>query len=306
MLKNFLDYSNAVKDVDPTAMITGPVSWGWPGYIDSALDQGNDSFATHADRTAHGGVLFLPWFLNQVHNHDIKSGRRSLDILDVHLYPQANGVYGGQTDKETKALRLRSTRSLWDPSYKDESWIATPIYLIPRLQGWIDANYPGTRIGITEWNFGADKQINGGLAIADVLGIFGRENLYLANYWAYPDKNGPGYLAFKLFRNADGMGHGFGDIACSASSIDQDKLSCYAALDSHTGDLTMIVINKMSKATVTAPVEYQGFIPAGTVKMWRCSADNSRVLTAFPTRALKRVLTFPPQSMTLLRIPPKK
>lgn len=306
VLHNFLDYATAVKAVDPSALVTGPVSWGWVGYNHSALDRGDDNFKASADQSRHGGELFLPWFLKQVHAHDVQAGRRSLDILDVHFYPQANGVLGGQTDKSTQALRLRSTRSLWDPTYHDESWIGVPLRLIPRLNEWIAAGYPGTRLGITEWNFGADSHINGGLAIADVLGIYGRENVYLANYWAYPNKNSPGYLAFKLYRNADGRGNGFGDIACAATSADQDRLSCYAATDSRTGELTLMLINKMPKATITAPLVIHGALPAGTVKMWRCDADNPKEITAFPPVSLPSALTLPPQSMTLLRLPLKK
>ena len=50
--------------------------------------------------------------------------QRTLDILDIHYYPQASGVTSNKTDAATAALRLRSTRSLWDPTYTDESWIA--------------------------------------------------------------------------------------------------------------------------------------------------------------------------------------
>ena len=303
VLHNFLEYAGAVKAVDPSALITGPVSWGWTGYTFSALDRGDDNYHTHADQNRHGGTLFLPWFLAQVRAHDAKVGRRTLDILDVHFYPQGSGLYGGQTDKATQALRLRATRSLWDPSYRDESWIGQPLSLIPRLNGWVTQNYPGTRLGITEWNFGADSHINGGLAIADVLGIYGRENIYLANYWAYPNKNSPGYLAFKLFRNADGRGGGFGDVSCTARSANQDRLSVYAATDSRTGDLTLMLINKMSKATVTAPLMLSGFSPGGTVKMWHVAADNPGVLAAFPPSARPAALSLPPQSMTLLRLP---
>ena len=92
-------------------------------------------------------------------------------------------------------------------------------------------------------------------------GHLGRENVYLANYWAFPNKNSPGYLAFKLYRNADGQGNGFGDVACAAQSADQGRLSCYAATDSRTGDLTLMLINKMPKATLTAPLTLQGVIP---------------------------------------------
>ena len=305
VLRNFLEYAPAVKAVDPTALVTGPVSWGWTGYNYSALDRGTDNFHTHTDQNHHGGDPFLLWFLKRVHAHDAQAGRRSLDVLDVHYYPQGASVFGGQNDKATQALRLRSTRSLWDPTYQDESWIAAPVNLIPRLKGWIGTGYPGTRLGLTEWNFGNDSHMNGGLAIADALGIFGRENLYLADYWAYPDKDSPGYLAFKLYRNADGRGNGFGDIACTASSADQGRLSAYAATDSRTGELTLMLVNKMSKATITAPLVIHGIAPAGTVKMWRCDADNPKQIVVFPPAPLRAVLTLPPQSVTLLRVPLK-
>lgn len=311
MLRSFLDYSTAVKDVDPSVLVTGPVSWGWPGYMYSALDRGDDNFKAHADRSKHGETPFLPWFLAQVHARDAKAGRRTLDVLDVHYYPQENGVYSGRADGPTRALRLRSTRSLWDPAYTDESWIGTQVRLVPRLKEWVAQNYPGTRLGITEWNFGGDNDMSGGLATADVLGIWGRENVYLANYWAYPPKNSPPYLAFKLFRNADGAGHGFGDVACAASSPDPDKLSVYAATDSRTGELTVVLVNKMPKATVTAPLTLTGGSAGGPVKMWRFSADTFKAskdgktgaLTAFPPRALPKALTLPPYSVTLLRVP---
>jgi len=306
VLRNFLEYAPAVKAVDPTALVTGPASWGWTGYNCSALDRGDDNFHTHADQNRHGGDPFLLWFLKRVRAHDAASGRRSLDVLDVHYYPQGAGVFGGADDKATQALRLRSTRSLWDLSYRDESWIAAPVDLIPRLKGWIGAGYPGTRLGLTEWNFGDDSHINGGLAVADALGIFGREDLYLADYWAYPDKDSPGYLAFKLYRNADGRGNGFGDVSCAASSADQGRLSAYAASDSRTGELTLMLVNKMSKATVTAPLVIRGVSPAGTVKMWRCGADNPKQIAVFPPAPLRAALTLPPQSVTLLRVPLSK
>lgn len=307
VLHNFLDYAAAVKAVDPTALVTGPVSWGWTGYKYSALDRGDDNFRTGADQARHGGEMFLPWFLKQVRAHDAKTGRRTLDVLDVHFYPQANGVYlGQQTDKAAQALRLRATRSLWDPTYADESWVGEPLYLIPRLNEWIAQSYPGTRLGITEWNFGADFHINGGLAIADVLGIYGRGNVYLANYWAYPNKDSPGYLAFKLYRNPDGRGNGFGDVACAAASANEGRLSIYAATDSRTGELTLMLINKMSKATITVPLVIHGVSPAGTVKMWRCAADNPQGIVTYPPAPLASALTLPPQSMTLLRLPLKK
>ena len=49
------------------------------------------------------------------------------------------------------------------------------------------------------------------LAQADVLGIFGRENLDLATLWSPPDSSQPGAFAFRMYRNYDTNGHGFGN-----------------------------------------------------------------------------------------------
>ena len=93
LLRNFLDYAAAVKDADPTAWVTGPVLSGWTGYQYSALDRGDDNFRTHADQNRHGGEWLLPWFLRGVRDHDARTGRRTLDVLDVHFYPQGQGVF---------------------------------------------------------------------------------------------------------------------------------------------------------------------------------------------------------------------
>ena len=312
VLHRFLDYSGAVKAVDPDALVTGPVSWGWTGYQFSALDRGDDNFHTHADQTRHGGQWFVPWFLAQVHAHDRKTGHRSLDVLDLHFYPQGSGIYSAQDDKDTDARRLRAVRSLYDPSYIDESWINTPMRLIPRMKEWVAQNYPGTRTALTEWNFGAEGTPCGGLAVADALGVFGREGLDMACYWAYPPDDSAAYLAFKLFRNADGQGHGFGDVSCRAVSASPDMVSAYAAQDTASGALTIILLNKSPRATATVPVTLTHWTPRKSpVQSWRVSADmNSdkgrarlQELPAAVWSAPAHSVTLPPYSMTLLRVP---
>jgi Glycoside hydrolase family 44 len=239
----FLEYANAVKDVDPTAMVTGPVVSGWLWYFYSELDRGNDNFRTAAERKAHNDTPLIPWFLSEVKKADDKSGRRSLDVLDIHYYPQGVGIYEGRDDATTQALRLRSTRALWDKNYVDESWIDQPINLIPLMQSWINAYYPGTKLAITEWNWGADTTLNGGLAIANVLGTFGREGVYLAAYWRFPPAKSPGFYAFKMFTNFDDKGSTFGDQAVAANNTDLYNVSSFAAVDTKTNRLRIMLVN---------------------------------------------------------------
>ena len=115
--------------------------------------------------------------------------------------------------------RNRSTRSLWDPAYTDETWINDRVQLIPRLRNWVDTYYyPGTPIGITEYNWGAENHINGATTQADIYGIFGREGLDIGARWTTPATTTPTYKAMKMYRNYDGNRSAFGDTSVRATS----------------------------------------------------------------------------------------
>jgi hypothetical protein len=243
MLANFEEYSTAVKDQDPKALILGPDVSGWTSYFYSDLDRGSDNFATHADRQQHGDEAFLPWWLGRVASADAARGRRTLDLLDVHYYPQAKGIYSEAADSATQALRIRSVRSLYDPSYRDESWITDPVMLIPRLKQWIGEKYPGTGLAITEYNWGGEHDASGGVALADVLGTFGREGVDVASYWTFPPPDSPAGAAFRLYRNYDGRGGVFGSISLPSSSSNS-RVAAYAARHPDTGEVDLVLANQ--------------------------------------------------------------
>ena len=311
ILRTFLEYANVVKKEDPAGLVTGPVTNGWYNYWSSELA---------GDKAAHGGEDFLPWFLQQVRAHDQARGRRSLDVLDVHFYP-AELFFSNQSDPLTNSLRLRTTRSLWDPSYKDETTLTryspdhrqaepTRLMLIPRLLRLLERTYPGTRLGISEWNFGAGHTINGGLVTAEILGIMGREGLFLASHWqgprGYPDPGWPSFQAFRLLRNADGKGTRFGDHSVPAWSTDWDRLSVFAAKEGRGDILTLLVINKDPAQDLTAQVQVAGFKPAKHASVYRLSgANTSTIVREAQISVLGPTFTatFPRYSATLLVFP---
>jgi hypothetical protein len=250
LLQRTVDYGAAIKQADPSAKTLGPVEWGWSNYLYSAKDvaAGGDWWNTRPDRRAHGDKELVAWYLSELNNYQKRTGIRLLDYLDLHFYPQGTNVsLSNVVDPGTKALRLRSTRALWDPTYKDESWINETVKLIPRMHDWINTNYPGTKLAITEYNWGGLEDINGALAQADILGIFGREKVDMALLWGMPDGNVPGTYAFRMYRNYNGAGGRFGQTSISAVSSDQSKVSLYAA-KRNDGSLTLIAINKTDQA----------------------------------------------------------
>jgi hypothetical protein len=213
LLERTLAYGAAVRQADPDAVIAGPAEWGWTGYFRSAADVAPGA-RKDADRKAHGDVPLLPWYLRKLREHEKKTGVRILDVVDVHFYPQGEGIgfeEGGRTDPDTAARRLRSTRALWDPEYKDESWIGEPVRLIPRLKKMVADNYPGRGIAIGEYNFGATRHMSGGLAQAEALGRFAEGGLTAAFHFPYPPERSPTWWAFRAYRNFDGQGGRFQD-----------------------------------------------------------------------------------------------
>ena len=128
----------------------------------------------------------------------------------------------------TSARRLRSLRSLWDPTYVDESWIGTPVRLIPRMKEWIAAELPGTKLAITEYSWGNDDGLSSALAQAEVLGIFAREGVDIATRWVAPAAGSLVEDAFRLWLDYDGAGARVAGASVRATSSAPDAVSGYA------------------------------------------------------------------------------
>ena len=228
LLDRTIKYGTAIRTADPEARIAGPAEWGWTGYFYSAQDVAK-GVGLRPDRRAHGDVPLLPWYLQQLRAYEQRTGVKILDVLDVHFYPQGDKVYGSASDSASASLRIRSTRSLWDPSYRDESWINDTIRLIPRLKEWVSQNYPGLQISIGEYNFGGEQHISGGLALAEALGRFGTEGIDYAFYWFAPPKSSPAAWAFRAYLNFDGMGGHF--LSRSMKTLMTSGMSLFASRD---------------------------------------------------------------------------
>ncbi len=217
----------------------------------------------------------MPWLLNQIHQHDLGTGQRLLDYFTLHCYPQEGSVSGNAIDTATELLRNQSTRVFWDTNYVDPSWINSVIMLIPRMKSWVATNYPGTKIGITEYNWGAETNINGATAQADILGIFGREGLDLATRWTTPANTSPTYNAMKIYRNYDGNKSTFGDTSIQTTVPNPDDLSAFGAVRTSDGALTLMVINKdiINASPIVASIT--NFNASGTVQRWQLTSANT-------------------------------
>ena len=343
----------AIKTADPTAQVSGPVMDYWWDYfyskkdVESGWHTGAPCYAPWSnpvDRTAHGGVPFIEYYLQQFASAQSTYGVRLLDYVDLHTYFAANGTgLSPAGDTAAQQARLNSTRALWDPTYTDPSesypqpnYPTDPNYtgadncsppqqapqLIRMMKNWVTADYPGTKLAIDEYNWGGMESINGAVAQADILGIFGREGLDLGTMWPTedPSEQIPGMMAFAIYRNYDGKKSAFGDtvlpsVSTTASNGDgEGQLAVYGAIHtsgSSNGTVTVVVINK-SYGALTSTVSLTGLSSAATTaQAYLYGNTNLNAIVAQPATTVTPGVaagtisnySFTHQSITLFVIP---
>jgi len=299
-------YASSIKSVDPSALVVGPEEWGWSGYFYSGYDQqwgSKNGWSNLPDRGNHGGADYVPWLLAQLRQHEVNTGQRLLDVFTLHYYPQG-GEFSDNVTTSMQLRRNRSTRSLWDPNYVDETWINDRVKLIPRMKSWVNTYYPNTVTAITEYNWGAEGHINGATTQADIWGIFGREGLDMAARWTTPASSTPTYKAMKMYRNYDGGKSTFGDVSVQASVPAPDNLSAFAAERSLNGAVTVMVISKVLSGNTPATVTLSNFAAQGVAQVWQLTSSN--VINHLPDIGFTGSSfnnSVPPQSVTLFVVP---
>jgi mannan endo-1,4-beta-mannosidase len=272
--------ATAVKQVDPQAEIFGGVFYGYNDY--ASLQDAPDWKTLNASGKY---AWYIDYFLEGMQKNSDKAGKRLMDVLDLHWYSEAKGDHrindtAAHTEKDRMA-RLQAPRSLWDDTYAEDSWISQwatpkqpvtdwnnptpgPILLLPRIQASIGKYYPGTRIAITEYNYGEADHVTGGLANADFLGTAAAAGVYAADFWQLNEK--PVYVAsaFRLFRNYDGKKGAYGSMAAQASASDRNAASVFASYDPGGDEIHIVAINKsptdaiQGSFTVTSPAAVAG------------------------------------------------
>jgi len=264
-----IEYGDAIKRVAPAAKVLGFVSYGWAGYV--SLQSAPDG----------GGRDFIDTWLDAIAARGTQTGTRPVDVLDLHWYPEATG--GGQrvivpdASAAVAAARVQAPRSLWDSSYTESSWITRdsirgPISLIPRIRDKIARRAAGMQLAFSEYYYGGGADISGGIAQADVLGIFGREGVFAATLWPLADDTRFVRGGFAMYRAAGGT---FGDTSIHADSDHVDQVSAYAALDNGVWDRVTIVLVNRSTQPRTAGLQVAHGVRFTRAEVWRLTAASA-------------------------------
>ena len=286
------DLAAAVKDVDPSAQVFGGVFYGFAEYL-------NEQGAPDWGSEGAGYPWYVDYYLAKMQTASTTAGRRLLDVVDVHWYPEATGldngspvrIVGDNVSAGVRQARLQAPRTLWQAGYGEASWIAQYysqfLPLLPRLQSAISTRYPGTKLSVSEYCYGGCGDISGGLAQADVLGIFGKTGVYNADWWDDCGAGSRSYIspAFRLYTNYDGLNAHFGNTSVAATTADATTTSVYAAIQGSSANvLTLVVLNK-SGQPVQGTFALSGGTPYATARAWGFD-QTSPALLARPAPVL--------------------
>jgi len=266
----------AVKSVDPTAEVFGGVFYGFLAYYNFQNAPDWSSLSKNYENYAAA-------FLANMRDSSTAAGKRLLDVLDLHWYPDLTpAVTNDNTDSNTVYNRIEAPRTLWDSAFVESGWIGQWFHpqsaaILRKTQRIIRQQYPGTKLSVSEFYYGGAADISGAVAIADVLGVFGSEGVYFASYW------GPvtGYTAsaYRMYRNYDGHGGTFGDVSLSASTSDNPNSAIHASLDSRNeGAVHVIAINRSMHKTINGHFTFASTPQLLSAGVYAVQAGNTQIL----------------------------
>ncbi|HWZ81938.1 MAG TPA: glycoside hydrolase family 44 protein [Terriglobales bacterium] len=269
--------TKALKDQFPDVTIFGPVHYGFGGIY---------NWQGELPATPNGADWFPDKYLPALKTASDTYGRPLVDVYDFHWYSEetdgttrvTNMTDSSLTAAQVQAI-VQSPRSLWDPTFTENSWITNdvlggPIKLLPRLQAKIAAGFPGTKLSISEYENGGDNHIAGTIAQADNLGIFGSQGVFAATLWPLSN-NVPYILAgFRAFRGFDGANASFGDTSLLATSSNLQNVTVYASSDTtQPGRIVFVAINRSTTQQVAA---ITGVTLSGTASIYQMSATSAQ------------------------------
>src|SRR5580700_5008092 len=308
--------TEALKTQFPNMIIFGPVHYGFQGIY---------NWQGELSATPTGNNWFPDKYFTAISAASATFGKPLVDVYDFHWYAEEYDSDGTRSLDLTGTtltaaqvqLIVQSPRNLWDPSFNDTTnsnpWIYqelgnTPIALLTRLQAKINAEFPGMKISLTEYESGGWNHVAGTIAQADNLGIFGSQGVFAANFWPPNGTYSYALAGFRAFRDFDGVGANFGDTSLQTSSSNVQNVVVYASMDSTTPSrYVFVAINRSTTMQVTA---INGQSLSGTANLYQMTAASAQGQTpaqpvsigTTPVSGSSLTITLPALSVTTIEV----
>ena len=262
-INRYITVAKAARAKWPGITLVGPVfanEWQWWNWNNHTLDIGGVKYSN------------MEYFIKKVGAAEASSGKRLLDVWDMHFYPGYNDA-----SKVTDLLQIH--RLFYDTTYKwpgsngihaiDGQWgTAVANYTYLRIERWMN-QYLGAgrgRSAMTEFGAasGSGNASVNAVAYASMLGTFANNKFELFTPWDWY----PGwYETMHLFTT-----YAKSTRVKSTSTLDT-LVSAYSSLNAGGDSLTVILVNRDQNNAQSTSVSLANFVTTLTSAQTRQLAN---------------------------------
>jgi len=288
-------FASAIKTTWPESVIVGPIVSGWSGLV---------ALGPVTERGAKGD--FFAYYLRCFENTKPKGHLLNALAFSWGSGASAGGesVGGSGTSDAVVKARVQAPRSLWDPTFIEDSSAGQSegaLRLLPRLSEVIEKVDPDVGVDINEWSFGGTDHPSGAVAAADALGIFGKLGVRMAVLRWHQEPQRFSLAALRMFRNFDGNGTAFASTAVQVSSSNAEFVTAYASKD-RDGGVYVVVINK-DQADRSVQLSVPDISSTTVWRVFRIDPKSAKPVRGADVAGRTTPLVFPPLSVNLLYAP---
>ncbi|MBO4805841.1 MAG: T9SS type A sorting domain-containing protein [Paludibacteraceae bacterium] len=243
MMQNYFATAKAIRAIDPTVKLTGPVAgseWTW--------------FTPADNQPTYNGKKYcwLEYFLLRCAEEEKATGIKMLDVIDIHFYPgdksvadvlQTHRVLWDTDFVYPLANGVKTVNGGWDNNQNKE-------YIFVRCQEWVKKYFGEDRemtYGISEYNntetFNATVTA---LSYASFLGEGARHGMEYFTPWTWK----PG-----MWETLHLFGRYAQSINIGATSSNEKMVSAYSSMNASKDSVTIILVNRQETEEQTVNIQ---------------------------------------------------
>lgn len=286
LVEHFVDVAKKARTAWGDIKLTGPVvanEWQW-----CHIGAYNDESRPKIDGKEY---CWLEFFIKKVAEAQKSSGKRLLDVFDIHWYP---------TEKDYES-RVNWHRVLFDTTYyyKGANGVRCASgtcdwsehdgkkeyrsYIFVRINNWLEQYFGknhGITLGITETDLNDSDPMVTALTYASFLGTMQDNGVEIFTPWTWGDGM---YETVHLFSR---YGH---ENRVQSTSSNDSLVSAYSSISNKGDSLTVIFVNRSQNATQDINLTLGSFEAAdGSVETLTLSGITGETFVSHTSNALKK------------------
>lgn len=294
MMQNYFATAKAIRAIDPTVKLTGPVAGSeWTWFCPADLQP------TYKGKK----YCWLEYFIMRCAEEEKATGVKMLDVIDIHFYPSDKSV----------ADVLQTHRVLWDTDFVyplangvktvnggwDESQKSEHIFV--RCDEWVAKYFGPDRkmtYGISEYN-GEDcnNTTITALSYASFIGEGARNGMEYFTPWTW--KTG-------MWETLHLFGRYAKEINIGATSSNEAMVSAYSSMNAKKDSVTIILVNRFENETQTVDLKLENIeIPDGEYETLRlANLPSTETFVSHAENALESGKTNLASNSLSIQLPP--